>query len=344
VAFTAAVSAAAPGAGVPTGTVSFLDNGVLLGKASLALVNGLDVATLTAPAAGVTSLGLGTDAVTAVYNSDIDFGTSTSSTLIEAVNPDGTSTTLTANAANNTSLLGQAVTFTATVKASAPGTSTPTGTVQFQIDGSNYGNPVTLSGGSAYVSAANLALGSHTVTAQYNPTPTFTGGAPATLVQTINAATSSSLTSSANPSTFGQPVTFTAIVTNTSGGGGTPAGVVQFYDNGTLLGAGTALAGGGTKATATLTSAALAGGSHAIQAVYLPSGFFAASTAYLGQAVVAATSTSVASSFNPSTYNQFCTFTATVTNTSGGSTPTGSVAFYKRCKWTCAKVSRAASI
>jgi len=42
--------------------------------------------------------------------------------------------------------LGQAVTFTATVNAVSPGTGTRTGTVQFKLDGSDFGAPVSLSG------------------------------------------------------------------------------------------------------------------------------------------------------------------------------------------------------
>ena len=41
----------------------------------------------------------------------------------------------------NPSVYGQSVTFTATVAANPPGSGTPTGTVQFQIDGTNFGPP-----------------------------------------------------------------------------------------------------------------------------------------------------------------------------------------------------------
>src|SRR5262249_54926852 len=54
----------------------------------------------------------------------------------------------------NTSTYGQAVTFTATVTANSPSTLTPLGTVQFVIDGSNFGGPVTLDANGMAVSAS----------------------------------------------------------------------------------------------------------------------------------------------------------------------------------------------
>jgi hypothetical protein len=76
-----------------------------------------------------------------------------------------TTTTMTASA--NPAVLNQAVTITATVTPVA-GSGTPTGTVQFQIDSTNVGSPVTLTGGSASFSTATLSVGTHTITAVYS--------------------------------------------------------------------------------------------------------------------------------------------------------------------------------
>src|SRR5262249_27395575 len=109
--------------------------------------------------------------IKAVYSSDTNFSTSTG-TLSQTVNADATSTALTSSA--NPSAPGQSVTFTATVTANTPGGGTPTGTVQFQIDGINFGNPVTLSGGQATSSSiSSLAVGGHTVTASYSGDGSF---------------------------------------------------------------------------------------------------------------------------------------------------------------------------
>ncbi len=82
--------------------------------------------------------------------------------------------------------------------------------------------------------------------------------------------TTVALTSSQNPSQFGQPVTFTATV---SASGGTPTGTVTFNDNGTPIGTAT-LAGG----VATFATSTLAVGSHTITASYAGTTLFTAST------------------------------------------------------------------
>ncbi len=95
-------------------------------------------------------------AVSAVGNTFQNNGT--------VINPFNT-TTVTASA--NPSLLNQSVTFTATVRPPVAG-NTPTGTVQFQIDGANAGVPVALSNGSASFTTSTLPLGPHTITALYS--------------------------------------------------------------------------------------------------------------------------------------------------------------------------------
>ena len=74
-----------------------------------------------------------------------------------------TTTTVTGNYSSG-STYGQNVTYTVTV-ASADGT--PTGSVQFIIDGLNAGSPVQLTNGQATYSLTSLTAGSHTVTADY---------------------------------------------------------------------------------------------------------------------------------------------------------------------------------
>src|SRR5207244_1120199 len=86
-------------------------------------------------------------------------------------------------------------------------------------------------------------------------------------------AASTVLASSANPSVVGQSVTFTATVTATTSGAGTPTGTVTFKDGTTALGTST-LSGG----SATFSTAALAAGTHTITAVYSGDTNFAAST------------------------------------------------------------------
>jgi len=71
-------------------------------------------------------------------------------------------------------------------------------------------------------------------------------------------ATTTALSSSKNPSSFGRSVTFTAKVTGFS-----PTGTVTFFDSGVQIGAGTLATG-----TAAFTTSSLAVGSHSITAKY----------------------------------------------------------------------------
>jgi Bacterial Ig-like domain (group 3)/Autotransporter beta-domain/Putative Ig domain len=175
------------------------------------------------------------------------------------------------------SLVGQSVTFTATVSASS---ATPTGAVTFKDGVATLGSG-TLTGGVATLTTAALTGGPHTITALYNGDINFSAGTSPALTQTVNAApaTTASLASSVNPSAPGQAVTFTATVTSA---GGTPTGTVTFKDGAAAIGSAT-LAGGGVAA---LTISSLTLGSHSITAVYGGSALFATSTsAALIQAV-----------------------------------------------------------
>jgi hypothetical protein len=80
----------------------------------------------------------------------------------------------------NPSAAGANVTVTATVMAQNAGSATPTGTVQFQIDGSNFGSPTTVTSvgsgqATASLTISTLAVGTHTVTATYGGDANFSG-------------------------------------------------------------------------------------------------------------------------------------------------------------------------
>ena len=165
VTFTATVTAVAPGAGTPTGTVTFMDGSVSLGIGTL---GNTGMATYTTSA-----LAVGAHSITAVYGGDGNFSGSPSSVLAEAVTQDGSTAVVTSP--TDPSFLNESISFTVLVSAAAPGTATPTGTVQFQVDGANFGSPVTLVNGNATSkSISTLKLGTHTVTASYSGDPDFT--------------------------------------------------------------------------------------------------------------------------------------------------------------------------
>src|SRR5205823_3538688 len=87
-----------------------------------------------------------------------------------------------------------------------------------------------------------------------------------------------SLVSSLNPSTAGQPVTFTTTV---SGSAGTATGTVTFNDGASAICSGVSLSAG----QATCTTSVLAAGTHSISAMYSGSSSYAATSATLSQTV-----------------------------------------------------------
>ncbi|CAG0937768.1 hypothetical protein TFLX_06723 [Thermoflexales bacterium] len=239
------------GAGTPTGTVTFFDNGASLGSGSL---NGSGQAMLA-----TSSLAVGAyTAITATYSGNANFNGSTSSVHTHTVNKANTTTSVTS--APNPSVFGQAVTFTATVAIDGAGAGTPTGTVTFFDNGASLGSGGLNGSGQAMLATSSLAVGAHTaITATYSGNANFNGSTLIAYTHTVNKVnTATSLTSAPNPSMFGQTVTFTATVVISGTGTGTPTGTVTFFDNGVLIGSGSVNASG----QATLATSALAVGMH----------------------------------------------------------------------------------
>ena len=136
--------------------------------------------------------------------------------------------------------------------------------------------------------------------------------------------TTTTISSSLNPSTYGQSVTFTATVTSSQGA--PPDGEnVTFMQGTTTLGTGS-LSGG----SATFSTASLTGGTDQIKASYSGDGTFGSSKSKPVSQVVnlAPTATTLTSSPNPSASGQTVVFTATVTGQVNGIAITGNVAFY----------------
>src|SRR5207247_5716132 len=130
-------------------------------------------------------------------------------------------------------------TFIATVTVTAPGAGCPSGTINF-LDGATNIGSCSLPAAAPFsctFSTAALSVATHSITATYVGDANFATSTSAAVSQVVNkASTSTSLTSSVNPSVFGQSVTFTATVSVTAPGAGTPTGAVNFLDGATNIG------------------------------------------------------------------------------------------------------------
>jgi hypothetical protein len=275
----------------------------------------------------VSSLSVGTHAISAVYGADVDFLTSTG-TVTQSVNQDQTATTVTPN---GPVVQGQPVSFNATVAPVAPGAGTPTGTVTFTINGAPLGTPVVVTGGPSGSTATSASIsslnpGTYTLIATYSGDMNFltssaTSGQPVAVAQTTT-----TLAVSPNPVQLNQPLTLTATVAPVAPGSGTPSGSVDFYSGSNLIGA-TTLSGG----VASLTLSSLSPGAHSLTAAYLGEADYAASTSpAVSEGVgLIPTTTAVTSAPTPSSFGQPVTLTATVAPVAPGTgTPTGTVSFY----------------
>ena len=296
VTFTATVTSSATG--TPTGTVTFQDGASALGTGTLSG----GTATFTTSA-----LTAGTHSITAIYGGDANFTGSTSPILTQTINQTASSSAV-VTSSNNPSIIGTAVTFTASV--TSPVTGTLTGTVTFQ-DGASALGTGTLSGGTATFTTSGLTAGTHSITAIYGGDANFAGSTSPVLTQTVNkAASSTSVASSNNSSISGTAVTFTATVTSSATG--TPTGTVTFQDGASALGTGT-LSGG----TATFTTSGLTAGTHSITAIYGGDANFAGSTSPVLTQTVADFSLSASPNAASATAGSTSTYAITITPQGG---------------------------
>jgi hypothetical protein len=166
VTLTALVSGQAFGTTQPTGMVTFLIDATP--QAPLSLVNGQ--AGLALP-----TLAVGPHTVTVTYSGDLNLDGGTQ-TLTQTVAPLATITTL--NSAPNPSVLGQPVTFTATVSSQVPGAGTPGGAVTFSVNGAPQ-TSVPVVNGIATLTLTTLPPGTHMVTAAYGGDANFTSSTAA---------------------------------------------------------------------------------------------------------------------------------------------------------------------
>ncbi|MES2391862.1 MAG: Ig-like domain repeat protein [Acidobacteriota bacterium] len=303
---TVAIGAGFTADGPLTGTVTFTQNGTVLGTGT---VNASGQATVA-----VNSLNAGTDSIIATYSGNTNYSTSTSAALVETVKQSSSSTAVVASLPTVT--VGQAETFTATV--TSP-TITPNGTVNFLIGGVVIGSGPLNASGVATFTTTSLNVGTQTIQAAYAGTVNFGASTATVSVVVVQATSVTSLLSSANPQTVGQNLTLTATVTSTDPG---LTGTVNFMDGATSLGSATL-----TNGTASLNTSGLAFGSHTITAVYSGDTNHTTSTSTaLTEHIVQGGTVALLSSVNPSVSGQNVIFTAKVAGVNG-LIPSGSAVF-----------------
>ncbi len=311
VAFSAAVTSES---GTPPGTVILFDNSTALGSASVMNGNASII---------ISTLAAGTHNITAVYQGSVTFNSSASASLSQIVTHAVAPTSTAVVSSLNPSIQGQAVTFTAAVSSS--GGNPPNGELITFFRGAHILGTATLNSGAASLTTYSRQAGIFTISAIYGGDSNFAASTSTALKQFVDtekqSTTTTTLSTSLNPSTYQQKITWTSTVMTT--GATPPTGKVHFTSNGNSIGLVTLNASG----VATLTRSNLNAGSHPLAATYLGDANNGPSeSAILNQVVAQATSSAtITSSPNPSTAGEAVTFTAKIKSPTVE--PTGPVTF-----------------
>jgi hypothetical protein len=271
----------------------------------------------------VTPVSASTHVITATFaTTGIHLGSAGNANL--TVNKADTTTSVVSDV--NPSKFGQAVKFTATIAVTAPGTGTPTGSVQF-FDGITSLGTVALTGLTAELTTSALTVGSHNITAKYLGDGGYDVSTSSVLVQVVDKAdTTTTITNhTAPPTVVGQDIVVDVKVEALPPGAGTPTGNVTVGDGSVTCLA--TLSGGTGSCTLVPTSA----GNKTLTAHYNSDDNFNPSDAagVYHQVNTRATTTEV--TLNPVTVfvNQPSTVTVKVSDIEGvgvKSFPTGTVA------------------
>jgi len=302
----AAVTVVSPGVAAVAGTVDFTSGGASIGGCKgVALQNG--VALCSTVFSQLTNV-----AVTATYSGDAT--TLPGATTMQLTTGKAVAGVYIASSPD-APVYGVPVTIRALLLG-ATGVPAPVGNVTFADGGTILGTaPVGGDGHATLTLAAGaLAAGQHAFTATYAGDAVYGSGASAAATVTVGkAATSTALTA-----VFGAP--FTATVSVLAPGAGTPAGSVQFFAAGTLVGTG----GLSLKNGNFVASIPAGSWTGSVWAVYQGDANFAGS-ASASVNVTPSAAVSIASDHNPSVAGQAVTFTVLVAPASGSVVPTGRV-------------------
>jgi hypothetical protein len=318
-----------------TGPVIFTAGDTVLGTAQIGWNGEAIISTSSLPA--------GSNTIIATYNGDSNIkGSSASVTQVVTQSPSqlqsnarhahpeaGCSTQTTLTSSGSPSPVGAFVTFTASVNApyycqGIYQSCGSLGSVAF-YDIDNLMGTVPIGNNCTAVLQSQLFhLGNNRIKAQYQGSD-FDLPSSAVITQVVNAyPTATTLSSSLNPSIYGQSLTWTATVTSPDTNYEPPTGQVAFMAYGEAIGHATLNSSTGV---ATFTSSVEYANSYPLTAVYKGDAYNQSSTSSVLNQVINPTTTTatLTSSPNPSTSGEAVTFKATINSPT--TSPTGPVTF-----------------
>ncbi|WP_419806922.1 Ig-like domain repeat protein [Terriglobus sp.] len=298
---------------VPTGTISFQDAGVVLGRAVLDASGTASI--------HVSTLSVGSHAIAVAYSGDTNYSTAEAATNLVVQN---SVTQTVVRVDRNPATFGANLTLSATVTSTG---GTATGTLRFTEAGTVIGTATLDSTGNASIHTASLAPGPHSVTAQYAGDGRASASTSSPAVFLVKQRTALALSADNNPALSLDGITLRA----TLGYDHTfPAtGSVSFAEGAKSLGTALLDANG----VAALTVSALPVGTHTITATYGgDDSDYGADAAPLAEVVsIRSTTTKLSSFASNSADPQQITYVAIVQSPtlSKVAGPTGTVSFYR---------------
>lgn len=231
-----------------TGTVTFTEGATTLGTATWFFGT---------YAMNLPALAPGSHTITATYSGDEAFAESSATIVVTVLKAQ---TTISATSSVNPVAFGRSATLRATLRVTAPGAGTPSGSVTFR-EGATVLGTSPLFFGAYSLALPALPVGAHTITVTY-PGDLRYGPSTTTITQTVQRAVPTiAFTSSSSTARQGTDVTFKAVLS--SGMATAPTGSVTFTEGPVVLGTATFWFG-----SYSLTLRSLPVGTHAITAHY----------------------------------------------------------------------------
>jgi hypothetical protein len=314
--FSLAATLTPPSPATLTGNVEFSIDGADIGSAPLSA----NVAAFPVS----TPLAIGTHSLAAIWLGDSTYPAVTLSSTHTVV---GYPVAISLTALPNPAAVGQLVTIKGSITGANNSDPTPSGTYTLTDNGVTIGNGNALT----FTFTRGFAPGgNHTLTLTYSGDAFHNSASTSTVLVITPVASTIALQSSPNPSTYGQPVTFTASVSDnlsieyheflTSGTvtfSGFPGSPVTVPVQATIV---------GNTNTVTYTISTLPAGSYAITATFSGNPSFNPSNSTITQ-VVNHAATTIALSANPATAYRTQTVTLATHVTGALNPPTGTVQF-----------------
>jgi subtilase family serine protease len=327
----ATVTPATPGSNPVTGSISFTVDGVTSGIQPLTPGTPA-TASMTLPA-----LPPGPHTLAAVYTGDTYYAASTATGVSVTVPKSPTAMTVTP--ATTTPPGGSSLAVSAVIVATNPGSTLPTGTVNFTLDGATVATSAVVPGSPATATATIPAIpaGTHVLAANYSGDAYYASTIAGSVTITVSKSpTTITVTPSTLTPTAGGSMTVTAAIASSSPATTGPSGTVSISVDGVTVATGTVTPG--TPSTANVTVPLVSAGTHVIAGTYSGDNYYTGSSSSTVSFTAAKGTTVTKVTATPATLTAGTaeTLTATVTPTTAVTgvtyTITGVVSFYDGTK------------